>query len=1475
MTSDRPAPNAPSNPAGCLHRVRLAQVLSVALATLAFVPCAQAKEAVDLFGQRGRGVTVNSSGAGPADAGDVYVASLTTQRIERYGRDDNGTPADPTDDTYFFISAWGADVVKSGGSGDVGDAQDADFEICTVASECKAGIGSPGNGSVSGDGSLDLRNGSGNSVNQDLVAVDQDTGEVYVSDMGNHRVNVYAGDGTFLRSFGHSVTQSGPGNVASPDEVQELTVKATGAKFSLEFEGEATGARSIGGSVSSESKLVRGLAGVTGSFEVGQGLSTAERGGPGAGPNSFPRGTTIAALEGAGLIASQAATDSCCGGGYENYVYGSTLPHDASAKEVEDALNALPTIGGAGGSVTVSGGPGSESGSTPYTIAFDGGSFVESDLPQIRAVGDNLTNSGGSPEANVTTASEGGAYEVCVAADGDVCRVGSVGAGEGSIDLGTGIAVSDPDGNPASGTVYLADAARHRVATFGLDGSGPGTIGSPAEFEECAKYCPNPAVVAVDSRGILYISNRKNQSAPISRYDTEDANGEGVGFLAPIPAGVDERQKVKIAASAGTFRLGFDPDGAGPLPAETTIDMPFNWPAKDSGPPNPLVDSVQDALQALPSLAGDNVYVSGGPGDAGSSKPYEVWFRHGYGAKDVAQLTVSNGSVPLSGGSGASVETTVQGQAGLIPGVNTSALAVDPDEDGAGPEADTLYVARGDTIQQFGPLHAPGLSAAPLEEDERHGVRAGFDGTAYNGASGLAVDTGDGRLYVPAALADASGVNGVFVLDDVGPAPTVSLDSLDEVGPHGLTAHVTIDPNGPPDSSYRLEYSADGGAGWESTASTPLGHQEDPQQVSIGLEPLPVGLEPNTAYQVRVVVERRFAPPVTSNALGATTGASPPAAETTGAPLRTTTTARLTGRVTPGAGATTYHFEYGSEGPCDANPCASTPTRAAGSDNLAHLVAEEVTGLEANTTYHYRVVADNGNPGSPVTGGDMTVSTRSSEGLPDQNEAYPGPPGSDRAWELVSMADSGGNPVGFVQGFSDSGDRSVYTVFGGTPISSSGSAFSYYFSERPLGAHPSTGWHSKLITPPREDLVGPNWGGLFGASDLSSNIAANDTNLVGPIWRLSPDEPAESLFKPTAAQELVLDSTVFGASADGRHAVAFLSGSSAIDPAYPAAAGVGNLYDVSSSPPRLVSLLPGDEPAPCGAAGFALEMQGAHWISADGSLVYFRSAGSSCGGQPQPVSARRPRRADEADLRPGPVGPLLRSRTAQSHGRLGLLRHRHAAERRRRGAHRRQLRQGRRRLPLPARRRRAGVPDLHRPRTGGGTVRVDAGREHGGGGRLARLLPEQPPAHPRRAAGLAQHLSPRGGERRCRLRRPRRQQSRAHAGRQGARLHLQRRLPKPVGGDDDQRRQTSVLPLRRRRPLAYLRLLPEERRGAALQRGVRLRAHLPGRQPQPRNALRRRAHLRFRHLDAAAGRRSEHSAAGRRHRPLPGGERCL
>ncbi|MCL2769499.1 MAG: hypothetical protein FWD42_05235, partial [Solirubrobacterales bacterium] len=109
------------------------------------------------------------------------------------------------------------------------------------------------------------------------------------------------------------------------------------------------------------------------------------------------------------------------------------VPFDASATEVETALDALSTIGGAGGKVLVSGGPGGpKGGESPYSVTFSGALAFKA-VAQLSADSTELTGSPAS--ATVAVAVPGG--------DGiGVLRVTAMNVGQGA----------------ATGVVTLSDA---------------------------------------------------------------------------------------------------------------------------------------------------------------------------------------------------------------------------------------------------------------------------------------------------------------------------------------------------------------------------------------------------------------------------------------------------------------------------------------------------------------------------------------------------------------------------------------------------------------------------------------------------------------------------------------------------------------------------------------------------------------------------------------------------------------------------------------------------------------------------------------------------------------------------------------------------------------------------------------------------------------------------------------------------------
>ena len=97
--------------------------------------------------------------------------------------------------------------------------------------------------------------------------------------------------------------------------------------------------------------------------------------------------------------------------------------------------------------------------------------------------------------------------------------------------------------------------------------------------------------------------------------------------------------------------------------------------------------------------------------------------------------------------------------------------------------------------------------------------------------------------------------------------------------------------------------------------------------------------------------------------------AAAPGATTNPATDVTATSATLNGTVSPNREDTSYYFEYGTT----TQYGTQTPTQGPIGGNADRNVDAAITGLTANTTYHYRVVASN--PSGTTFGANMTFTT--------------------------------------------------------------------------------------------------------------------------------------------------------------------------------------------------------------------------------------------------------------------------------------------------------------------------------------------------------------------------------------------------------------------------------------------------------------------------------------------------------------------
>lgn len=223
---------------------------------------------------------------------------------------------------------------------------------------------------------------------------------------------------------------------------------------------------------------------------------------------------------------------------------------------------------------------------------------------------------------------------------------------------------------------------------------------------------------------------------------------------------------------------------------------------------------------------------------------------------------------------------------------------------------------------------------------------------ALGWASALVLASALGALAPSQALAAAAPTA------TTGPAQQVTFDSATVTG--------TVDPNGS-QTSYYFEYGPTAAYGTKTSAAS-AGAGNSAMAVHAPLS----GLAPSSTYHYRLVALSTGAPVVGSDLSFTTTKPPAPTALTRAAGGVSPSTAVLEGAVDPNGAATTYYFQYGTSTAYG----NTTPVRSAGSGTSSTSVSEPLSGLQARTTYHYRLVAVSA--GGTVMGAGLTFTTTGS-----------------------------------------------------------------------------------------------------------------------------------------------------------------------------------------------------------------------------------------------------------------------------------------------------------------------------------------------------------------------------------------------------------------------------------------------------------------------------------------------------------------
>ena len=225
--------------------------------------------------------------------------------------------------------------------------------------------------------------------------------------------------------------------------------------------------------------------------------------------------------------------------------------------------------------------------------------------------------------------------------------------------------------------------------------------------------------------------------------------------------------------------------------------------------------------------------------------------------------------------------------------------------------------------------------------------------------------------------------------------------------------------------------------------------------------------------------------------------------------------ARFTTTINPHGGTTGYHFELGIED-CSSNPCTHLPVKDLKLESRlsTETVDQTAIGLQPDTTYYVRLVAENGAGGASPSRqfhtypSPPTIDRCGNAHVRQQTSAYLLP--DCRAYELVSAANAGGYDVesNLVPGetpflaYPNAPDRVLYGLHFGSVPGVAGSPPNYgvdpYVAER----DPANGWTTRYVGIPADGMADPGAFGspLLGADESLDSFAFGGTGICNPCF---------------------------------------------------------------------------------------------------------------------------------------------------------------------------------------------------------------------------------------------------------------------------------------------------------------------------------------------------------------------------------------
>jgi DNA-binding beta-propeller fold protein YncE len=694
---------------------------------------------------------------------------------------------------------------------------------------------------------------------------------------------------------------------------------------------------------------------------------------------------------------------------------------------------------------------------------------------------------------------------------GKIGEFGETGSGSGQFVEPQRIAV-----DPVTGDVLVADSGNHRIEVF-----QPTATGASYLLQFGSAVLNQPMGVAVDpENGDVYVSDRGLNEilkfAPDNRANpTEFTRVPSAEFTSPSQGeGAEQIGSFGEISGGGVSEGGLDID---PMPGGQAGDgTSGTHDLLVADPGRKLVERFDSKGEFLESWDGST------SGEA-FSRPVDL-AANSSGDVIVADLNEASGNLRFLRFSGTGAyEATLGPVPNPFAFFTSAVLAADVATDQVFITSATLGPLTGSPPGQVYRFSGPSGSP-PDSEIDHFGCGSGcegFEGVFFGAAAQPAVGTMHDRLYVLATNSVFGGIPVIQAFELMTP-PEVTIEPVDVGCVTDSTACFSgdVNPEGAELDACRFEVVKQSDPqGFASAQTEKLPCVPGPAGIGSGkgfveVQADATALEPNTAYRVRLLADRA-AITVTDEAPPFHTLAAPPTLNAEKAWSVTDTSATLAATVNPrNSEVSDCHFEWGaSESYDNEAPCSPAP----GSANEAVPVTAEIGELSHDTTYHFRIVADNGT-GGPQAGEDASFQTRTPVVFPQ------------RGYELVSAFDTNGVEVSPDLAAAD-GEHFAYT----SPLiplpGAENGGPSYFRAWR----NPDGSWSQQfvgaLLSRPGAAEVNLNSAPLYSANDLShvvwssaAPIDPEDENGVGDVYLRNANDgsiawlsctPPEPLTSPT------------------------------------------------------------------------------------------------------------------------------------------------------------------------------------------------------------------------------------------------------------------------------------------------------------------------------------------------------------------------